>query len=98
LEAKGLVRERDSRKVIWPSYFDVRSSRADGRRIPKAFCVENPDLNMMSNAVRSLNLKFEAQQDKAYPSRWWKKEGRLLVATEMKKPKLLLAIGKKLKK
>jgi len=92
-----LVRERDSRKVVWPSYFDVRLSRDGGRRIPKAYCVENPDLQMLSNALKSLNMKFEAQQDKAYPSRWWKKEGRLLVETQMKKPKLLLLIGKKLK-
>ena len=92
-----MVRERDSRKVVWPSYFDVRLSRDGGRRIPKAYCVENPDLQMLSNALKSLNMKFEAQQDKAYPSRWWKKEGRLLVETQMKKPKLLLLIGKKLK-
>lgn len=92
-----MVRERDSRRVVWPSYFDVRLSRADGRRIPKAFCVENPDLQMISSAAGALKLKFEAEQDKAYPSRWWKKEGRLLVDTDMKKPKLLLMIGKKLK-
>ena len=92
-----MARERESRKVVWPSYFDVRLSRAGGRRIPKAFCVENPDLNMISNALKSLNIKFEAQQDKSYPSRWWRKEGRLLVDTQLKKPKLLLTIGKKLK-
>lgn len=92
-----MVRERDSRKVIWPSYFDVRLTKASGRRIPKGFCVENPDLLMISNALKSLNIKFEAQTDKAYPSRWWKKEGRLLVETQLKKPKLLMAIGKKLK-
>lgn len=92
-----MARDRDDRKVVWPSYFDVRLSRAGGRRIPKAFCVENPDLGMISNAVKSLKLKFEPQQDKAYPSKWWKKEGRLLIETDMKKPKLLMAIGKKLK-
>jgi len=92
-----LVRERDSRKVVWPSYFDVKLSRGSGRRIPKAFCVENPDLNMIASALKSLNIKFEAQQDKAYPSKWWKKEGRALVETKLTKPKLLLAIGKKMK-
>lgn len=93
-----MVREKENRKVIWPSYFDVRLSRAGGRRIPKAFCIENPDLTAISLAAKSLNLKFEAQPEKAYPSRWWKKEGRLLVSTNMKKPALLAAIGKKLKK
>jgi signal recognition particle subunit SRP19 len=92
-----LARERDSRKIVWPSYFDVKLSRGEGRRIPKAFCVENPDLVMISNALKSLNIKFETQQEKAYPSKWWKKEGRVLVDTQMKKPKLLLAIGKKMK-
>jgi signal recognition particle subunit SRP19 len=93
-----MVRERDKRKVIWPSYFDVRLSRAGGRRIPKALCMENPDIPAVSAAAKSLNLKFETQPEKAYPSRWWKKEGRLLVSTNMKKSELLAAIGKKLKK
>ena len=52
---------------------------------------------MISNALKSLSIRFEAQQEKSYPPRWWKKEGRLLVDTQLKKPKLLMVIGKKLK-
>jgi len=93
-----LVRERDKRKVIWPSYFDVKLSKAGGRRVKKGFCTENPDLEKLSQAIKSLNLKFEVESDKSFPSRWWKKEGRILVSTEMTKSELLNVIGQKLNK
>lgn len=93
-----MARDRDRRKVVWPSYFDVKLSKAAGRRLRKAFCIDNPDTQKISDALRSLNLKHEVQSDKAFPSRWWKKEGRVLVDTDMTKVKLLQTIGKKLQK
>lgn len=93
-----MARDRDKRKIIWPSYFDVKLSRADGRRLKKASCIENPDIQKISDALRSLNLKHEVQSDKSFPSRWFKKEGRVLVETDMTKMKLLNAISNKLKK
>jgi len=92
-----LVRERDRRKIVWPSYFDVKLSRVEGRRLPKAYCIENPDLAAISGALKTLKLSFETQQDTAYPSCWWKKEGRALVDTELQKTELLREIAHKLK-
>ena len=93
-----MVRERDRRKIVWPSYFDVRLSRANGRRVPKAICVEKPDLSMLSEALQSMNLDFEIQKDSSFPARWWRREGRALVDTDIPKMELLTAIGKELKK
>ncbi|MDH4123495.1 MAG: signal recognition particle protein Srp19 [Thermoplasmata archaeon] len=92
-----MARERDRGKIIWPSYFDIRLPESGGRRVKKALCIENPDIEKLSEALKKLNLKFEIERDKAYPSKWWKKEGRLVVDTDMKKSALLTAIGKKLK-
>lgn len=93
-----MVRERDRRKIVWPSYFDVRLSRANGRRVPKGICVEKPDIAMLSEALQSMNLDFELQKDKSFPARWWRREGRALVDTDIPKMELLMAIGKELKK
>jgi len=59
--------------------------------------MENPDIAALSKSLEKLDLSFEVEKEKAYPSRWWKKEGRILVDIEMPKTKLLTEIGKKLK-
>lgn len=92
-----MVRERDRRKAIWPTYYDIRLSRAEGRRLPKRFCLENPDIDSISGALKALKMDFEIEEDKAFPSCWWKREGRALVNTDLPKTKLLLEIGRKLK-
>lgn len=93
-----MVRERDKRKVIWPSYFDSRLSRDNGRRIKKSCCIEKPDLERLSQVLKSMNLKFEIERDKKHPARWWENEGRILVETDMPKSELIEAIGSRLKK
>ena len=93
-----MARDRDRRKVIWPSYFDIGLSRAEGRRVPKAQSIDNPDIEKLADAAKRLRLDFDMEREKAYPSRWWKREGRLLIDSELPKTELLVKIGKTLKK
>lgn len=93
-----MARDRDRRKILWPSYFNVKLSRAQGRRIPKAYCIENPNVDAISAVLKSLKYSFEVEPGKAFPSKWWKNEGRIVVDTDMAKTQLITEIGKKLKK
>lgn len=93
-----MARDRDKRKIVWPSYFDIGLSRAEGRRVPKAQSIDSPDLEKLAEAAKKLKLIFDTEPGMAYPSRWWKKEGRLLVDSELPKTELLMKIGKTLKK
>lgn len=93
-----MVRERDKRKVIWPSYFDSRLSRDAGRRTKKSVCIEKPDIEQLAQVLKSMNLKFEIERDKKFPARWWESEGRILVETNVPKSKLIEAIGNRLRR
>ena len=39
-------------------------------------------------ACNKLDIDFEEQKDKAYPSRWWEKKGRLLIPINKQEKKL----------
>lgn len=80
---------RRGRKVIYPSYFDSRLSRRDGRRVPRNLSLRGPTLQDVINALRSLSINFEVEKDKRRPSRWYKFEGRVLVDYEGRKEELL---------
>ena len=82
------MRRRD-RKVVYPSYFDSRLSRRDGRRVPKSLSLRGPTLQDIVNALRSLSMNFEVERDRGRPSRWYKFEGRVLVDYEGRKEELL---------
>lgn len=93
-----MARERDRRKVIWPSYFDSRLSRNAGRRAKKSVCIEKPEIEQLAQVLKSMNLKFEIEYDKKFPARWWEGEGRILVETNISKSELIEAIGNRLRR
>ncbi len=81
-------------KIIYPSYFDSRLSRAKGRRVPRDLSVRRPSLQDITRALRYLSLDFKVEEDKHRPSRWYKMEGRVKVYYEGSKEELLKKIGK----
>jgi len=67
------------RYVLWPIYFDCRLSRRQGRRVPRENAVKNPSVEDVAKAAKKLELDPEVEADAAHPSRWWQREGRVLV-------------------
>lgn len=88
--------------VVYPEYFDKNRSRNQGRRVPLSLAVEDPELPRISKACQLLGLEYEKQPDKAFPSNWWNKKGRILIKIDKKnkvpKEALLKEIAKKAKK
>ena len=70
---------RKRKFVLYPEYFDSKLSRSEGRRIPINVAVSEPTLKKIMTAAKYLELNPEAQEDKAYPKRWWEPRGRILV-------------------
>ena len=69
------------RLCIWPSYFDIKSSRRAGRRVPKDSSVLKPNLEGLFLASREVGLrKIKREERVAHPSRPFAKEGRLWVS------------------
>lgn len=83
--------------VLWPTYFDIRSSRDKGRRIAKKDAVENPSAQMLFEAVKSLGLDCILELEKSYPRFWHRNEGRVLVEPKFKKVILIHKVAAKLK-
>ena len=93
-----MVRTRASHLVVWPSYFDIRKTRNEGRRVSKKFAVEKPTLEQVYEAIKTLGLEATPCKEKSYPGSWWAKEGMVLVPKGTPKTKLIKNIAEKLKK
>jgi len=83
--------------VLWPTYFDIKASREDGRRIPRRDAVDGPTASMLFEVVKSLKLDCVLELEKSYPRFWFRNEGRVLVEPKLKKPELMKRVAAKLK-
>ena len=91
-----MVSRGEDKYVIWPIYFDKSASRLSGRKVAKKHAVEKPSIEDIAKAAKSLGLNPILEKDYAYPSKHWKKEGRVLVGKKDSKCKLLVKIANRL--
>jgi len=82
--------------VIWPVYFDANVSRKEGRKVSKELAIKNPSIDDIYKAAKKLGLN-PVKEEKAYPKRWWRKEGRLLIDKKGKKMEIIKKIAEFLK-
>jgi len=83
--------------VLWPAYFDLRVSRAKGRRVAKKNATEAPTSHMLFEAVKALGLDCILELEKSYPRFWHRRTGRVLVEPKLKKQELIEKVAAKLK-
>ncbi|MFO8133379.1 MAG: signal recognition particle subunit SRP19/SEC65 family protein [Thermoplasmatota archaeon] len=86
------------RYVLWPLYFDRGVSRQQGRRVPRDMAVKNPSVDDVAAAARKLQLDPEVDADAAHPSRWWQREGRVLVEQQGSKTGIVRDVAAELNK
>jgi len=91
-----MVSRGEDKYVVWPIYFDQSVSRLAGRKVSKKKAVEKPNIEAISKAAKSLGLNPVLEKNVAYPSKHWKKEGRVLVDKKDTKSKLLKQIASRL--
>ncbi len=88
--------------VMYPEYFDKNRTRKQGRRVPLEKADDAPTLKKLVKACEILGYQIEVEPDKAHPSNWWNRQGRVLIKVDKndKKPKeeLIKEITKILKK
>jgi signal recognition particle subunit SEC65 len=96
------MQHNPDRIVIWPGYFNARSSRRSGRRVSADAAVAKPDLDGLVWAARTLGLKkMKREEGISHPQRPHAKEGRLWVSASAasgsigsdKKEEILQMIG-----
>jgi signal recognition particle subunit SRP19 len=91
-----MVSRGEEKYVIWPIYFDKTCSRLHGRKVARKFAVEKPTCEAITKAAQSLHLHPVLEKNRAYPSRPFKSDGRVLVDKHDTKSKILLQIAKRL--
>lgn len=91
-----MVSRGEDKYVIYPIYFDKSVSRLSGRRVSRKNAVDKPNLENISKAAKPLGLNPVLEKEVAYPSRNWKKEGRVLVDKKDSKSNILVQIAKRL--
>jgi len=85
--------------VIYPEYFDKDLTRSEGRRIPKKYAVNTPNIDEISNILKNFDIPNMKEDHKAYPSTWYEKNGRLIINKQsMSKQRFLKQLGKQLNK
>lgn len=95
-----MVSKGASTYVLWPQYFDQSLSRAQGRRVPKALAVREPDAQWIETASRRLNLEPVLEEAARHPRLPYEKSGRVLVAKRLEgkaKEELVRLVGEKMK-
>lgn len=56
--------------AIYPVYFDKNRTHAEGRRVPLSSAVENPMVETIALALRSLAIPVAIEHDKRHPKDW----------------------------
>lgn len=92
-----MVRTRSDHIVLWPSYFDSRKSREEGRRVAKNKSIDKPTAEEIYKVVKSLGMEVSLRPDKSYPGNWWEKEGSVHVEKRLSKTKLIDQVATGLK-
>jgi signal recognition particle subunit SRP19 len=84
--------------IIWPIYFDINKSRAEGRRIPKNISVQSPKVLEIKEAADKLGLQNELNVEAHFPKNPWAKTGMLLIEKNEPKEKIIQKLAKQLLK
>lgn len=82
--------------VVWPIYIDAAASRGEGRKISREHAIKNPTADDILKAARKLGLN-PVKEDKAYPKRWWRKEGCVYVEKKFSKTETIRKIAEIIK-
>ena len=84
--------------IIWPIYFDINKSRAEGRRVPKNMAVQSPKIAEIKEAADKLGLQNEINLEAHFPKNPWAKTGMLLIEKQEAKEKIIQKLAKQLLK
>ena len=90
--------DEDTAWVLWPEYFDRSRPRSQGRKVKKGLAINNPNVDVISSALKQLGLEHKVEREKSYPANWISKGGRVLVQKGLPKSQLLQKVGEALVK
>ena len=94
----NMVSKGENKVILWPEYFDKALTKNLGRRVPLKLAATNPSVEDIARASKRLKLNPKIELNKAYPGRWWRKTGRVIVSARAKKTKIIRQVAIVMKK
>uniref|UniRef100_T1J0P8 Signal recognition particle 19 kDa protein n=1 Tax=Strigamia maritima TaxID=126957 RepID=T1J0P8_STRMM len=52
---------------VYPAYFNSKKTLAEGRRLPKEKCIENPNCQEIKDVLTAAGVSIVIEQNKMYP-------------------------------
>ncbi len=83
--------------VLYPAYFDLHRSRADGRRVAKKWAVDGPTVEEVTAAATALGLQPQVETGKGFARQSWRHEGRVLVRADYYKTSVVQKVAQRIK-
>jgi len=65
--------------IVWLANVDSSKSRREGRKLPRASCIEMPKLAELEDAARALGLESTSAINAARPSKPWERTGFIMM-------------------
>jgi signal recognition particle subunit SRP19 len=65
--------------AIYPAYLDADCTRSEGRRVPEAMAVEDPEVDEIAQALQQVGYDAVIERDVAYSRESHEPRGRVLV-------------------
>lgn len=82
--------------ILWPIYFDISVSWAEGRRVAKSLAIRSPRIDDLVKATIAAGLNGEPLLTATYPRYPWVRTGYVLVNSKEPKSKVIKLIASKL--
>jgi signal recognition particle subunit SRP19 len=79
--------------IIWPFHIDSTKTRGEGRKLPIARAIKQPNLREIIQAATTLGYGPEAKEKSAMPSLHWEKAGYVIVKKTTPKGAMLKSIA-----
>jgi len=79
--------------IIWPLHIDSTKTRAQGRKLPTARSIKQPNLREIVQAATILGYSPESREKSALPSQHWEKAGYITVKKTGPKSTMLKSIA-----
>lgn len=87
---------KQDKNIIWLEYINKNIKLSNGRKIPKKYAIEKPNINELYEATKILNLNPIIEPEKKYPRYYSENKGRIIIdkQSSYNKKKLLIIISK----
>jgi len=85
----------EGERILYPCYFNVAYSRAEGRRVPRSLGAKAPVLADLERALDKAGITYRVEEHH-HPEHWIRREGRLVVEWKDSKESLIKKVAQKI--